>query len=655
MTISGSNGYGTILENLLPVTGAFTLSNAEYLGPVVVENGGVFNLYQITDPYADQFQSLTVNSGGTANIYGGTNPSIYTETIATHWTNFGTISLQNTPIQIFDGILNSPGATLNLFGASSIALATSGGFLTNLGTIIQNSSPTVTNTISYFLNPSQSVNFDNSRGIITNLSGTLLLESITSDAVSGSYFTATGATTQFAGPTNRSLTLGNPLALLGSGQYQFVSGNLFLAGTIPSNLSLIGGLLQLAPGFQGGTITNLSLDGITLTNSSTAPTLVTGVFSVTNSGLANGLINGAAVYGNFIVTNHGVIIANSSIFNGALAQTNGGTINFYQSFTYSNVLAGPGCTINASGWLDYGILSIGPGATLNLINNFNSQFGYYVSGLVQYANLTNAGTINLTNSGISLNQEPPGTLTNVPSGGIINLPSGTIHFWGSTGISGLPGYVLNEGQIISSASGLSGFEISSGTNSGTIESEDGTVVLGGDWTLLPSGTLSVVLNGPANYGTFTLTTNEMSPAPGGVVQLAGNFTATLGNGYIPFSGASFNVLSYGAETGNFAFVTPPSAGQWSESYGAMSFVLTEDGGLPAFSAAIHSGANIVFAGSGGKPGGTFEILTSTNLALPLSEWTVLSTNTFSGGGTFSETNAIGNQSLSRFFIFRDLQ
>ncbi len=52
------------------------------------------------------------------------------------------------------------------------------------------------------------------------------------------------------------------------------------------------------------------------------------------------------------------------------------------------------------------------------------------------------------------------------------------------------------------------------------------------------------------------------------------------------------------------------------------------------------GSNLVFAASGGQPNAPCRVLASTNVSLPRSQWTTLSTNTFDGGGFLTVTNAL---------------
>jgi hypothetical protein len=57
--------------------------------------------------------------------------------------------------------------------------------------------------------------------------------------------------------------------------------------------------------------------------------------------------------------------------------------------------------------------------------------------------------------------------------------------------------------------------------------------------------------------------------------------------------------------------------------------------------------SFVMSGSGGVTNGTYYVLASTNLALPLNQWTPIATNPFDASGNFSFTNApdAGSQQL----------
>jgi len=55
------------------------------------------------------------------------------------------------------------------------------------------------------------------------------------------------------------------------------------------------------------------------------------------------------------------------------------------------------------------------------------------------------------------------------------------------------------------------------------------------------------------------------------------------------------------------------------------------------------------SGRGGPANGTYQVLSSTNVAMPLSNWIALLTNQFDGNGNFSFTNAVSPEVPSRFY------
>jgi hypothetical protein len=66
---------------------------------------------------------------------------------------------------------------------------------------------------------------------------------------------------------------------------------------------------------------------------------------------------------------------------------------------------------------------------------------------------------------------------------------------------------------------------------------------------------------------------------------------------------------------------------------------------------ISSGQVILSGTNNSGAGGTYHLLTSTNIATPLSNWTVLTSGSFNGSGNFSSTNSVGTNS-QRFYMLR---
>ena len=260
----------------------------------------------------DPTGSLTVEGGGVLNVAS-------TFALEGPLTNAGTINLTNAAFYIYNnnGINWSGGidnqGVLNFYGASGDAISSYGGgyeYLINGGTV--NEQPgTGASTINVYLG-----------------------------GLAGTYDAALGTTIKFiGGSASNPLTVGTPPVLNGPGQYQFTSGYLLLTVDAIANLTLAGGTLELGPGFQqGGAITNLTLDGITL---------------------------GAGTY-----QVNGTLIATNSVLNGAITVKSGAVLDEF------------GGTLDPTG-----SLTIEGGGVLNVASTFSLE-----------GPLTNAGTINLTNA-----------------------------------------------------------------------------------------------------------------------------------------------------------------------------------------------------------------------------------------------------------------
>jgi hypothetical protein len=63
----------------------------------------------------------------------------------------------------------------------------------------------------------------------------------------------------------------------------------------------------------------------------------------------------------------------------------------------------------------------------------------------------------------------------------------------------------------------------------------------------------------------------------------------------------------------------------------------------------RDGTNIVIVGTGGLPGDTCQILSSTNITLPMSQWTPITDSQFDPNGALRYTNAIDPTAKAHFF------
>src|SRR5690606_3021832 len=73
---------------------------------------------------------------------------------------------------------------------------------------------------------------------------------------------------------------------------------------------------------------------------------------------------------------------------------------------------------------------------------------------------------------------------------------------------------------------------------------------------------------------------------------------------------------------------------------------------PTIGSVSNENGNRVFSGSGGVEGQTYVVLTSTDIAEPISNWVPVSTNEFGPGGTFSYTNSISTNAPAAFYLLQ---
>ena len=116
---------------------------------------------------------------------------------------------------------------------------------------------------------------------------------------------------------------------------------------------------------------------------------------------------------------------------------------------------------------------------------------------------------------------------------------------------------------------------------------------------------------------------------------------------------SFRLFLAGTMTGSFAnYSLPPLASglAWDTSTVASDGWLREPGTLDAtFDSLCMNKGDMVISGSGGTPGGTYQVVTSTNVILPMIQWLPVATNTFDVNGNFVFTNAVSLIEEQQFF------
>jgi len=73
---------------------------------------------------------------------------------------------------------------------------------------------------------------------------------------------------------------------------------------------------------------------------------------------------------------------------------------------------------------------------------------------------------------------------------------------------------------------------------------------------------------------------------------------------------------------------------------------------PLFTSLRIAGSELILSGSGGTPNGAYTVLTTTNVATPMSRWVPIFTNSFDADGQFIFTNPINPVEGERYFRLR---
>jgi autotransporter-associated beta strand protein len=186
-----------------------------------------------------------------------------------------------------------------------------------------------------------------------------------------------------------------------------------------------------------------------------------------------------------------------------------------------------------------------------------------------------------------------------------------------------------------------------GTNS-TIGSTNliGTILASGNINL--AGTTIIKLNGS---GINDLVQANGNIHFGGTLNLANVSGAPLaaGNTFHIFSAASYS----GSFTGGIVPATPGPGLAWDTTQlNAGTINVITGASQPVLNGATVSGGNFIFGGSNGPAGSNYVVLTTTNIATPLTNWTPVLTNTFDINGAFHVTNPIAPAASKGFFLLK---
>jgi fibronectin-binding autotransporter adhesin len=346
-------------------------------------------------------------------------------------------------------------------------------------------------------------------------------------------------------------------------------------------------------------------------------------------------------------------------------------VGFIKEGTGTWIWTGTNTTHTGQTTINGGALQIGNGGTSGMLGPGNvTDNSLLVFNRSDSISDTNFGTISGTGN---LVKRGAGTLTLSKAhtySGTTTIETGTLALTST-------GSVANSSNIILSANAL--FDVS-GTTSGSMTLGLGKMISGngsvkgnflvGATAKLSPGTNSTIgtltfSNSLACFGGFGAPpcTNffkiSKSPTANDSVRVFGSLT---NGGFLLVTNISANAFAAGdtfrlfnasSYSGSIqVFILPPLAAglMWDTSTvntnGTIKVINIPP---PVISGIALSETNLIVSGSNGVANSAYYVLTSTNLSLPLAQWTRIATNHFDTSGGFSFTNEIGPGAEQLFY------
>jgi autotransporter-associated beta strand protein len=613
---------------------------------------------------ANGFSSVT-SAVATLTLYSGKslewagNSSIWDTTTAA-WTTNGGIS--TTLYVDTDNVLFSPlGAAqgnvslAGTFAPSSITVSNSsyvlagGGVMGSGGLRVRNNGTLILDTVDTRTGPTlidagSTFQLDNNdtagslgSGLLTN-NGALIFNAAGDEAYGYPVY-GTGSITNIS--SVGTITLGNNVRA--SYLSQAGTGILLLQG---SN-TLTGGLVV-----SGGTVWARAADCLGL-----APVVVSGGelqlvfgidFTASTVTLSGGFLH-AGVGGSPTLEGQVLLAADSTIqVDGANILTlpnpagfNGGAFNFTKSGSGTLILGGTNNT-----WASATITG-----TLQIGNGGPAKIG---GGII-----SDSGALAINSSSVL-------TITNPITGGgeIDQLGTGTTILTADNNVAGFFGMlnVSNGTLLVNGTSGSGAVTVAGGTLGGT-GIIDGPVSILADAFLAPGSSVgTLTINSDLAIGGNLIIEVNKSVSPSNDAVTVTGALSHLGSGIVTVqnlgpaltAGDKFKLFNQ-AVVGGETFPVSGAGAVWTNK-------LAVDGSIEVLSATVShpvinnvviaGGTNLVFSGTNGSAGGSYHIVSSTNLASPFAGWTVESAGTFSGSGAFSVTNSMTPGTPQKFYLLK---
>ncbi|HEU6448252.1 MAG TPA: autotransporter-associated beta strand repeat-containing protein [Verrucomicrobiae bacterium] len=353
------------------------------------------------------------------------------------------------------------------------------------------------------------------------------------------------------------------------------------------------------------------------------------------------LNGGTLTVGGFIKTRTGSSQLSTNFFNGGTLKAYAANSSFLPALSgFKAVVQSGGAIVDDSGFP----------ITIAAPLTHDPAFGTADGGLIKLG----PGTLTLGGASTYLGNTvvSNGTLALAASGSIANSTN-IIVAGGIFDISAAGGFTLGSGKTISGFGTINGnFSVSSGA------------------TLSPGlsiGTLT--FNNALSMAAGSTNIFEINHSPltndivnvGGTLALNGTLIVTnTGNSSVA-AGDSFKLFNASGVSGSFTKVLLPALDnpnlRWDtnalNTSGIISVVSIASPAPPVFNVSSPANGEVVFSGAGGGTNATFYLLGSTNVSMPVSNWTRLLTNQFDGNGNFNFTNPADPNTPQYFYLLQE--
>lgn len=350
--------------------------------------------------------------------------------------------------------------------------------------------------------------------------------------------------------------------------------------------------------------------------------LITGAGSVWNND--GGLFVGYFGSGNqLVITNGGMLRGIGSVYLGVMpastdnrVEINGGSLVASNEFGTAILNIRRGTNVLQAGLVDVNRLLM-----TNALGDFEFNGGTLRSG----------GT---TNSNGRLF-----TVGNGTRAATFQLQGGSHSFANNLSVAN-HGALTGNGMVLGTVNVLTGGTLSPGPSMGKLSLNNSPVLQG-------NTVMEISRSGPV------LTNDELQV--NALFAYGGSLVVT-NVGLSPLAaGDKFKLFSSSTYLGSFSTLTLPPLGfnlTWANKLAVDGSIEVVSGPVPQFNNVARSGSNLVLSGIGGIAGQSYTILSTTNIGLPLNQWSSAATNQFGAGGTFTFSNPIAPVTPQRFFRIR---